>query len=91
MSTQLPGHTKITTIERHILDEQRQHPDATGVLTALLYDIALAGKVIASRTTRAGLAEIMGRTQLRSSPHSPTNSTAPGPSSPAAPEDPARW
>ena len=32
-------------------------------MTQLLYDIALAGKVIASRTTRAGLAEILGRTE----------------------------
>jgi fructose-1,6-bisphosphatase I len=55
-------HTKIITIERHILEEQSSHPEATGVLTNLLYDIALAGKVIASRTTRAGLAEILGRT-----------------------------
>jgi fructose-1,6-bisphosphatase I len=54
---------QITTIERHILEEQRQFPEATGVLTQLLYDIALAGKVIASRTTRAGLAEILGRTE----------------------------
>ncbi len=54
---------KIMTIERHILEEQRYHPEATGVLTSLLYDIALAGKVIASKTTRAGLAEILGRTE----------------------------
>ncbi len=54
---------KIMTIERHILEEQRQYPEATGVLTQLLYDIALAGKVIASRTTRAGLAEILGKTE----------------------------
>lgn len=53
---------KIMTIERHVLEEQRSHPEATGVLTSLLYDIALAGKVIASKTTRAGLAEILGRT-----------------------------
>jgi fructose-1,6-bisphosphatase I len=51
------------TIERHIVEEQSQHPEATGTLTQLLYDIALAGKVIASRTTRAGLAEILGRTE----------------------------
>jgi len=51
------------TIERHILEEQAYHPEATGVLTNLLYDIALAGKVIASKTTRAGLAEILGRTE----------------------------
>ena len=53
----------ITTIERHILEEQRYHPEATGALTQLLYDIALAGKVISSRTNRAGLAEILGRTE----------------------------
>jgi fructose-1,6-bisphosphatase I len=52
----------IITIERHILDEQTFHPEATGVLTNILYDLALAGKVIASKTTRAGLAEILGRT-----------------------------
>jgi fructose-1,6-bisphosphatase I len=62
MFTQQPDHAKITTIERVILDEQYTHPEATGVLTSLLYDLALAGKVIASRTTRAGLAEILGRT-----------------------------
>ncbi|MGB7296443.1 MAG: class 1 fructose-bisphosphatase [Candidatus Aminicenantales bacterium] len=55
--------TAIITIERHVLDEQRSHPEATGALTNLLYDIALAGKVIASKTTRAGLAEILGRTE----------------------------
>lgn len=54
---------KITTIERHALDEQLAHPEATGVLTQLIYDVALAGKVIASRTSRAGLAEILGRTE----------------------------
>ena len=54
---------QITTIERYILEEQRHHPEATGTLTDLLYDIALAGKVIASKTTRAGLAEILGRTE----------------------------
>jgi fructose-1,6-bisphosphatase I len=52
----------ITTIERHILQTQRLYPEATGRLTNLLYDLALAGKFIASKTTRAGLAEILGRT-----------------------------
>lgn len=57
-----PDHTSIITIERHIFEEQRSHPEATGVLTSLLYDLALAGKVIASQTSRGGLAEILGRT-----------------------------
>jgi fructose-1,6-bisphosphatase I len=50
------------TIERHILQSQTLHPEATGRLTNLLYDLALAGKFIASKTARAGLAEILGRT-----------------------------
>ena len=62
MTNSSVDHLRIMTIERHILEEQRSHPEATGVLTNLLYDIALAGKVIASKTTRAGLAEILGRT-----------------------------
>src|SRR4030043_72055 len=36
--------TRIMTIERHILEEQTYHPEATGVLTNLLYDLALAGE-----------------------------------------------
>jgi fructose-1,6-bisphosphatase I len=56
-------HSSIITIERHILEEQTFHPEATGTLTNILYDLALAGKVIASKTTRAGLAEILGRTE----------------------------
>ena len=62
MADNLINHPYIITIERHILDEQRIHPEATGALTNLLYDIAVAGKVIASKTTRAGLAEILGLT-----------------------------
>ncbi len=54
---------RIITIERHILEEQQIHPEATGVLTSILYDLALAGKFIASQTTRAGLAEILGATE----------------------------
>jgi len=53
---------QIITIERHILHEQEMFPDATGSLTSLLYDLALAGKLIASRTTRAGLADVLGST-----------------------------
>ena len=51
---------KIVTIERHILDQQSKFPEATGTLTNLLDDLALSAKIIASHTTRAGLAEILG-------------------------------
>ena len=63
MDQQIEESLEITTIERFILEKQQMHPEATGVLTNLLYDIALAGKVISSKTNRAGLAEILGRTE----------------------------
>jgi fructose-1,6-bisphosphatase I len=61
MNDALPNG-KIVTIDRFILEQQREFPDATGALTDLLYDITLAGKMIASRTTRAGLVDILGST-----------------------------
>ena len=53
---------QVVTIERHILEQQKQHPEATGVLTSILYDLALAGKLIARETNRAGLTDILGLT-----------------------------
>lgn len=49
---------KIVTIERFILDNQPDY--ARGDFTNLLYDIAMAAKMIANKTTRAGLADILG-------------------------------
>jgi fructose-1,6-bisphosphatase I len=50
---------KIVTIERFILEHQPEY--ARGEFTNLLYDIALAAKVIAHKTNRAGLVDILGR------------------------------
>jgi fructose-1,6-bisphosphatase I len=55
-----PYAGKIITIERFILEQQKSHPQATGTLTNVLYDIALSAKIIATRTTRAGLVDILG-------------------------------
>ncbi len=57
-----PANTTITTIERHILNAQESYPDATGALTSVLYDLALAGKIIASQIRRAGLVDVLGMT-----------------------------
>jgi fructose-1,6-bisphosphatase I len=62
MPGEIDPNGQIITIERHILEAQSSFPEATGTLTNLLYDIALVGKLIASKTNRAGLAEILGRT-----------------------------
>lgn len=50
---------KIVTIERFILENQPR--EARGDFTNLLYDIALAAKMIAHKTTRAGLLDVLGR------------------------------
>lgn len=54
--------SEIITIERHILDQQRFFPRATGEFTYLLYDIALAAKIISREVSKAGLVEILGLT-----------------------------
>jgi len=53
---------KIITIERHILEQQQFFPEATGEFTYLLYDIALAAKIISREVGKAGLVEILGLT-----------------------------
>lgn len=50
---------EIITIERFLVDHQPA--SATGSLSRLLDDIALAGKLIASRARRAGLTELLGK------------------------------
>jgi len=52
--------SSLVTIERFILEQERLHPEATGELTQLLYDIALASKVISGYVRRAGLVDVLG-------------------------------
>lgn len=54
--------TKLTTMYRHIIEEERKIPEATGQLSDLLADIALACKVISLEVNRAGLIDILGMT-----------------------------
>ncbi|MDQ5854597.1 MAG: class 1 fructose-bisphosphatase [Chloroflexota bacterium] len=55
----MPSH-EIMTIDRWISESQLTHPGATGEFSNLLYDIALAAKLIAREVTHAGLTEILG-------------------------------
>ncbi len=50
------------TLERFILERQREIPGATGEFTQLFQQLALAGKIIASRVNQAGLAGLLGHT-----------------------------
>ncbi len=52
--------TSVVTIERFIIEQERMFPDATGSLSSILYDIALAAKMISSKVRRAGLVDILG-------------------------------
>ena len=54
--------TSVVTIERFIIEQERLHPEATGELSGILYDLALAAKMIANKVRRAGLADILGAT-----------------------------
>lgn len=54
--------TKFNTFYRHIIDEERKIPEATGQLSDMLADIALACKVISQEVNRAGLIDILGFT-----------------------------
>ncbi|MFI5211733.1 MAG: class 1 fructose-bisphosphatase [Ignavibacteria bacterium] len=53
---------KFVTLYRHIIEQERIHPDATGELSDLLADIALACKLISLEVNRAGLIDILGFT-----------------------------
>lgn len=52
----------VVTIGRHIVDQERLHPEATGALSDILYTMALAGKLIAREVSKAGLVDILGMT-----------------------------
>ena len=53
---------RFMTLHRHILEGERKHPEATGELSALLADLALAAKVISLEVNKAGLIDILGFT-----------------------------
>ena len=52
--------TSVVTIDRFIIEQERLHPEATGELSGILYDLALAAKMIANKVRMAGLADILG-------------------------------
>jgi fructose-1,6-bisphosphatase I len=53
--------SRVVTIESFIIEQERTHaPHASGDLSNLLYDIALAAKIINSHVRMAGLADILG-------------------------------
>ncbi len=53
---------KLITIDRHILETQTHFPEATGEFTGLMYQIALAAKIVSYEVNKAGLTMLLGKT-----------------------------
>jgi fructose-1,6-bisphosphatase I len=51
-----------TTIIQHLLEQQRENPEATGAFTHLLSELIVAAKVISREVNKAGLVDILGST-----------------------------
>lgn len=60
MTTDIPPIPKLMTLERHILEGERLHPEATGEFSSILHNIALAAKLVWREVTKAGLVNILG-------------------------------
>ena len=52
--------SKIVTLERHIIEMERQHPGATGNFSNILRDLSLAIKIVWREVSKAGLVNILG-------------------------------
>jgi fructose-1,6-bisphosphatase I len=53
----------VITLDRHIIEQERQFPEATGAFTGILYDLALAAKMISRAVNQAGLIDLLGEAQ----------------------------
>jgi len=50
------------TITQHILNQQRENPEATGAFTTIINEMIVAAKVISREVNKAGLVDILGFT-----------------------------
>jgi len=57
-----PTTTKFMTLDRHIIEGERSHPDATGEFSGLLHGLSLAAKLVWREVSKAGLVNILGKT-----------------------------
>jgi fructose-1,6-bisphosphatase I len=62
MTVHPPSARKFMTLERHIIEGERAHPEATGALSGLLHGLCLGAKLVWREVTKAGLVNILGIT-----------------------------
>jgi fructose-1,6-bisphosphatase I len=48
------------TVTEHILEEQRENPEATGAFTSLLSELTVIAKIISREVNKAGISDILG-------------------------------
>ena len=53
---------RFVTLSQFVLQQERDHPEASGEFTGVLLDIALAAKMINKAVIRAGLVDVLGDT-----------------------------
>ena len=54
--------TGIMTLSRHIMEQERKYPQATGQFSSLMSDLAVAAKVLSLIVNKAGLVDVLGYT-----------------------------
>jgi len=54
--------SKFMTLERHIIEGERDSPGATGEFSSLLHSMSLAVKLVWREVTKAGLVNLLGKT-----------------------------
>ena len=52
----------IMTLQRHIMEQERKFPMATGEFSGLMSDLAVAAKILARSVNKAGLIDVLGFT-----------------------------
>ncbi|MCA9565580.1 MAG: class 1 fructose-bisphosphatase, partial [Myxococcales bacterium] len=52
--------SKVITVQRHLVENQQLHAEATGELTGLLWDLTIAFKIISREVNKAGLVNLLG-------------------------------
>ena len=55
-------NSSVVTLERHIVEEERTRPEATGAFSNILYSITLAAKIISREVNKAGIVDLLGGT-----------------------------
>ena len=55
---------RAVTLSQFVLQQERDHPEASGEFTGVLLDIALAAKMINKAVIRAGLVDVLGSTGI---------------------------